>query len=123
MLEFCQQFLIILEVYGCNVFKNSLRKGYARGFFIINVTPLKIDDKVAVGLRVDLPDSPPLLLIIGQTGFVMCGFLNIEAAEKVNATAAMVSGVKTFDNVLEADVRAVTSKAQMKGKDAVKLLL
>jgi len=97
---------------------------------MIDVTPLKIDDKVAVGLRADLPDSPPLLLIIGQTGFVMCGFLNMDTAERLNVTAAMVGGVKTLDDVLEADVRAVTSKAQMKGirvgmkgKDAVKLLL
>ncbi len=97
---------------------------------MINVTPLKIDDKVAVGLRVDLPDSPPLLLIVGRTGFVMCGFLNIDVAEKVNVTAAMVSGVKTFDDVLAAEIKAVTSKAQMKGikvgmkgEDAVKLLL
>jgi len=94
------------------------------------MTPLKINDKVAVGLRVDLPDSPPLLLIVGRTGFVMCGFLNIDAAEKVNIAAAMVSGVKTFDDVLAADIKAVTSKAQMKGikvgmkgEDAVKLLL
>jgi uncharacterized protein YunC (DUF1805 family) len=97
---------------------------------VINMTPLKINDKVAVGLRVDLPNSPPLLLIVGQTGFVMCGFLNIDVAEKVNVTAAMVSGVKTFDDVLAADIKAVTSKAQMKGikvgmkgEDAVKLLL
>jgi len=97
---------------------------------MINVTPLKIDGKVAVGLRVDLPGSPPLLLMVGRTGFVMCGFLNMDAAEKVNVTAAMVSGVKTFDDVLEAEIKAVTSKAQMKGiaigmkgKEAVKLLL
>jgi uncharacterized protein YunC (DUF1805 family) len=97
---------------------------------VINMTPLKINDNVAVGLRVDLPDSPPLLLIVGRTGFVMCGFLNIDVAEKVNVTAAMVSGVKTFEDVLAADIKAVTSKAQMKGikvgmkgEDAVKLLL
>ena len=97
---------------------------------MINVAPLKIDDKIAVGLRVDLPDSPPLLLIVGRTGFVMCGFLDIDVAEKVNVTAAMVSGVKTFDDVLAAEIRAVTPEAQMKGikvgmkgEDAVKLLL
>jgi uncharacterized protein YunC (DUF1805 family) len=97
---------------------------------MINVTPLKIDDKVAVCLRVDLPDSPPLLLIVGRTGFVMCGFLNIDVAERLNVIAAMVSGVKTFDDVLAAEIKALTSKAQtkgmkvgMKGEDAVKLLL
>ena len=97
---------------------------------MIYTAPLKIDEKTATGLRVDLPDSPPLVMIIGRTGFVMCGFLNMEAAEKLNVTAAMVSGVRNFDDVLEAEVKAVTSRAEkmgikvgMKGKDAVKLLL
>ncbi len=97
---------------------------------MIDVTPLKIEDKTAVGLRVDLPDSPPLVLIIGRTGFVGCGFINIEAAEKLNVSAATVSGVKSFDDVLNAEIKAATSKAQaqgiklgMKGKDAVKRLL
>ena len=97
---------------------------------MINITPLKIGDKVAVGLRVDLPDSPPLLLVVGRTGFVMCGFLNVDVAEKGNTTAAMVSGVRTFDDFLAAEIKSATSKAQikgikvgMKGKDAVKLLL
>jgi uncharacterized protein YunC (DUF1805 family) len=97
---------------------------------MIKIDPLKIDGKTAVGLKVDLPDAPPLLLVMGETGFVMCGFLNMEAAEKLNVTAAMVSGVKSFDDVLEAEVKAVTSEARRKGiepgmkaKDAIKLLL
>jgi len=97
---------------------------------MIDVTPLKIDDKVAMGLKVELPDSPPILIIIGQTGFVMCGFLNMDAAEKLNVTATMVSGVRNFDDVLRAEIKAATSKAkikgiriEMKGKEAVKLLL
>ena len=97
---------------------------------MIHTTPLKINDKTATGLKVDLPDSPPLVMIIGQTGFIMCGFLNMEAAEKLNVAAATVSGVKNFEDVLEAEIKAVTSKAErkgikvgMKGRDAVKLLL
>jgi len=97
---------------------------------MINVTQLRIDGKAALGLKVDLPDSPPLLMIIGQTGFVMCGFLNMEAADKVNVAAAMVSGVKNFDDVLEAEVKAATTRAQakgvkpgMKGKEALKSFL
>ncbi|MDH5437750.1 MAG: DUF1805 domain-containing protein [Candidatus Bathyarchaeota archaeon] len=96
---------------------------------MIHTVPLKIDDKIAKGLKVDLPDSPPLVMIVGNTGFVMCGFLNVEAAEKLNVTAAMVSGVRNFEDILEAEVKAVTSRAGnkgikigMKGKDAVKLL-
>lgn len=97
---------------------------------MITVTPLKTNDGVAIGLRVELPDSPPLLVVIGNAGFVMCGFLSMDVAEKLNVAAAMVSGVKSFDDVLEADVRAATSKAQikgvrvgMKGKEAIRLLL
>jgi uncharacterized protein YunC (DUF1805 family) len=97
---------------------------------MIEVSPLRIGEKTAMGLRVELPNSPPLLMIIGQTGFVGCGFINIEAAEKLNVAAATVTGVKSFEDVLNAIVKAVTSKAQtegvrvgMKGKEAVKLLL
>ncbi len=97
---------------------------------MIEVSPLRIGEKTAMGLRVELPDSPPLLLIIGQAGFVGCGFINIDAAEKLDVAAATVTGVKTFSDVLDAEVKAVTSKAQtkgvrvgMKGKEAVKLLL
>ncbi len=96
---------------------------------MISVNPLKIDDKTSVGVKVDLPESPPLLLVIGETGFLMCGFLNMDAAERLSVAAAMVSGVKNFDDLLEAEVKAVTSKAQKKGikpgmtgKEALKIL-
>jgi len=98
---------------------------------MIDVAPLKIGDKTALGLKVELPESPaPLVMIIARLGFVCCGFLNIDAAEKLNIAAAMVSGVKSFDDILNAEIRAATSKAQtlsikagMKGKDALELLL
>jgi len=97
---------------------------------MIDVAPLRIEDKTALGLRAELPDSPPLIVIIGRTGFVGCGFINIEAAEKLNVSAATVSGVKSFDDVLNAEIRAATSKAQaqgvkvgMRGKDAIMVFL
>jgi len=97
---------------------------------MIDVSPVEIEDKTAIGLRVELPESPPLVLIIGRTGFVGCGFVNIDAAEKLNVSAATVSGVKNFEDVLNAEIKAATSKAQaigaragMKGKDAVKAFL
>lgn len=98
---------------------------------MIDVAPLKIEDKTALGLRVELPESPaPLIMIIGRRGLVCCGFINMDAAEKLNVAAAMVSGVKSFDDVLNAEVRAATSKAQtlgvktgMKGKDALERVL
>jgi uncharacterized protein YunC (DUF1805 family) len=96
---------------------------------MISVTTLRVDGRSFMGLRTDLPDSPPLILVTGEKGFVMCGFLNVESAEKLGVTAAVVSGVKTFDDVLNGQVKAVTSKAKnlgidvgMKGADALKLM-
>ena len=85
-------------------------------FGMINVTSLKVDGICFSALRVDLPDcSAPLLLIIADKGFVMCGFLNVEAAEKLNVVAAVVSGVKSFEDVLNAQVKTVTNKAKSLG--------
>jgi uncharacterized protein YunC (DUF1805 family) len=94
---------------------------------MISIMTVKVDNKSCQGLRTDLPESPPLLLIIAEKGFVMCGFLNVEAAEKLGVAAAVVSGVKTFEDVLNGQVKAVTTKARslgvdvgMKGADALK---
>ena len=94
---------------------------------MINVAQVEVDGEKALGLKVGLPNSPPLLLIVGKKGFVMCGYLNIDAAERLQAAAAVVSGVRSFDDVLKAEVKAVTSRAQeygvnvgIKGKDALK---
>ncbi|HVO37009.1 MAG TPA: DUF1805 domain-containing protein [Candidatus Acidoferrum sp.] len=97
---------------------------------MIAVESLKVDGKDCLGVRVELPDSPPLLAIMGSKGFVMCGFLSMEAAEKVGVVAAIVSGVKTFEDVLNGQVKAVSSKAKslgvevgMKGAEALKHML
>jgi uncharacterized protein YunC (DUF1805 family) len=82
---------------------------------MINVDRIKVGDKICLGVKVELPESPPLLLVIAEKGFVMCGFLNIEVAERLGAAAAMVSGVKTFEDILNAEVRAITSKAKSFG--------
>lgn len=85
---------------------------------MISIMPVRVNGKSCQGLRVDLPASPPLLLIIAEKGFVMCGFLNIEAAEKLGIVAAVVSEVKSFEDVLNAQVKAVTSKAKSLGVEA-----
>jgi uncharacterized protein YunC (DUF1805 family) len=96
---------------------------------MINITTFKVDGKDCLGIRTDLPESPPLLLITAEKGFVMCGFLNVESAEKLGVAAAVISGVKTFEDVLNGQVKAVTTKAKnlgvevgMKGTDALRHL-
>ena len=97
---------------------------------MVEVKQVEVDGKMALGLKVELPESPPLLVVVGKRGFVMCGFLNVEVAQKLQVAAAMVSGVKDFQDVLEAEIKAATSKAKelgvnlgMKGKEALKKLV
>jgi len=99
-------------------------------FGVIGVASLKVDGRACLGVRVELPDSPPLLVVVAEKGFVMCGFLNVDAAERLGVAAAVVSGVKTFEDVLDAQVKAATSKARslgveagMKGAEALKRML
>jgi uncharacterized protein YunC (DUF1805 family) len=97
---------------------------------MIEVTPINIENNTAVGLKVELPESPaPLVMIVATKGLVCCGFINMDAAERLSVSAAIVSGVKSFDDVLKAEVKAATTKAQtagvkvgMKGSDALKRL-
>ena len=81
------------------------------------------------GLQVDLPGAP-LVVAWGKAGFVMCGYLNIEAADKLGVAAAVVRGVKTVDDLLSASIQQVSKagaargvSAGMAGRDALALLL
>ncbi|MEM3596670.1 MAG: DUF1805 domain-containing protein [Candidatus Bathyarchaeia archaeon] len=96
---------------------------------MVVVELLRVGSKACLGVRVELPNSPPLLVVVADKGFVMCGFLNVEAAERLGVAAAMVSGVKTFEDVLRSSVKAVTSGAGalgvrvgMSGEEALKCM-
>lgn len=96
---------------------------------MIRVSRIEIDGKVSVGLKVELPNSLPIVAIIGEVGVVMCGFLNMQTAERLGLAAATVSGVEGFGDMLNAEIQAVTSGAEkrgvvlgLKGREAVKLL-
>lgn len=59
--------------------------------------------------------------------FCYVWFLNVDVSERLGVAAAVVSGVKSFEDVLDAEVKAATSKAKslgvnvgMKGADALK---
>ncbi|MFP3951845.1 MAG: YunC family protein [Candidatus Bathyarchaeia archaeon] len=79
---------------------------------MFEIDKFEIEGKSFQGVKSKLPDLPPLLLIKGISGFVMCGYLNLDVAEKLDAAAAVVSGVSTFEEVLNAEISAVTSKAE-----------
>ncbi len=82
---------------------------------MFTVDKIEVEGKPFLGLKVELEGLPPLLLVKGGKGFVMCGYLNIEVAERLEATAAVVSGVNSFDDVLNAEIKLATTKAKALG--------
>ena len=45
----------------------------------------------------------------------MCGYLNINVAEKLGDIAVMVTGVNNLDEMINKEIKAVTSKAKELG--------
>lgn len=71
----------------------------------------------------------PLLVISGSKGCLSCGYLSVEAFERNGDAGAIVRGVDTYDDMLVAEVQAVSSKAEalglrvgMLGAEALELL-
>lgn len=82
----------------------------------------------SIGVKIDMGNAN-LLLIKADKGFIMCGYLDIETAERLNDAACIVKGVENFDDMLNAKIVRVTTKAKelgikegMSGKDALKIL-
>src|SRR3989304_5755264 len=65
------------------------------------VEQINLENGSAIGLKMDM-EHAPLLVIRAKKGFVMCGYLNIEVANKLGDAAVRVTGVRTFEDVLNA---------------------
>ncbi len=77
-----------------------------------------------------IPTTNTFVLIIGaENGFIGCGYINIEVANRVGDVCAIVTGVKTPDDMLDAKVVAVSEAAAklgvkegMPGKEALLIM-
>ncbi len=74
----------------------------------------EIGGEKVTGFKIDLP-SAPLLVMVAPKGYVMCGYLDLVTAEKLGQAAAVVRGVKSFEDVLKAKVAGATSGAKALG--------
>ena len=80
---------------------------------MIQIEMLNAAGKAVQGLRIQEPGGkghPNMLLLLCEKGYIMCGYLNKEAADKFEDAAAVVGG-SSFDEILANPVKAVTSKA------------
>ena len=53
----------------------------------------------------------PLLVIKAAGGVLACGYLNVQTFEKTGEAGAIVTGVRTFDDMLTAKGAAVSAAA------------
>ena len=60
-------------------------------------------------------ETTNMLLIQHRNGFLGCGYFNIEAANKLGEHVAIVTGVKTFEDMLKAKVIKVSNAAHKSG--------
>jgi uncharacterized protein YunC (DUF1805 family) len=70
----------------------------------------------------------PLLIIKGAKGFLACGYINCETCNKTGEACAIVIGVKTHEEMLDAEIKAVSQEAArlgvdigMKGEEALEI--
>lgn len=73
--------------------------------------------------------SKNLIVFRAEKGYVMCGYLNLKAAERFNDVAIMVMGVSTIGQALKAAVHSCSLAARKLGvykgqpiKEALKLI-
>lgn len=75
---------------------------------------IKIGNKYIEALSIELL-SKYFVLLRGSKGYVMCGYLNLTAAEKFNDVAVKITGVSTIEDAFQATVHSCTSSARKLG--------
>ncbi|MBP7216981.1 MAG: DUF1805 domain-containing protein [Candidatus Omnitrophica bacterium] len=75
---------------------------------------ISVGNKTIEGFSIKL-QSKSFVLLRGERGYIMCGYLNLEVAEKFNDAAVVVVGVSNIDDALKATVHSCTSAARSLG--------
>ena len=77
--------------------------------------------------RIDL--AAPLLVLKARRGILACGYLSLATMNKLNEVGAIVTGVRDYEDMLRAQVVAVSERAlqlgvtvEMTGRDALVIL-
>jgi len=76
----------------------------------MQIESIELVNGTALGLKMDM-EHAPLLVIRAPRGFVMCGYLDISMAERLDDVAVKVTGVSNFEDVLASGVVEATQAA------------
>ncbi len=81
------------------------------------IEQINLEKGSALGFKMDM-ECAPLLVIRAGCGFVMCGYLNMDIANKLGDVAVRVTGVRSFEDVLGAKAVEVSEAAKKRGVSA-----
>lgn len=56
-----------------------------------------------------------LIMLVGNNGYIMCGYLNLKVANKFRDVAVKVTGVSTINDVIKAKVHSCSNEAKRLG--------
>ena len=76
------------------------------------IREIKFQRHSFTGYELEMPHAP-LILVKAKNGYVMCGYLDINTAEKLGDSACIVRGVSNIDELLKKEVTDVSSKARL----------
>lgn len=81
---------------------------------MFKVRKLKAGNKYVFAVWVKLQNKN-FLLFRGEKGYIMCGYLNLNAAKRFNDAAVKIVGVSSIGEALKAKVHSFTGKAGAMG--------
>jgi uncharacterized protein YunC (DUF1805 family) len=98
----------------------------------MKVEDVILDDKgleKAIGYEIEL-GTKKLIIIKAKKGYIACGYIDKQVAEKFEDIAVFVTGVKNIDDMLTSEIVDLTTFAEKIGlkkgqlvKDALKSLI
>ncbi len=98
---------------------------------MVEIEQLNIDGRAAQGTLIREPGGlghPNMIVVECKNGYLMCGYLNMEAAEKFGDAAVLVGGAD-FEAILSNPIKGMTKAAEalgiktgMTGLEAAKVL-
>lgn len=81
---------------------------------MLKTQKIQVGDKTIEGLSLRLQEKT-LVVLRGSKGYVMCGYLNLEAADKFKDVAVIVTGVSSIEDALNAVVHSCSQAASSLG--------
>ena len=90
---------------------------------------VQLDNQSLEAVTLPTPNTK-ILVVRARLGILGCGYISLETAAKVGDALAVVSGVSSYDDMLQASVKAVSPAAEalgvrpgMTGRDALKKMV